>query len=74
MAVAVAVYPFDSEKPASAFLDSRMNAFGDESAREWLAEHWVYEAVVTVGERVYWNFVSKEDGFPWGDYYVEATQ
>lgn len=45
-----------------------MNLFDDDLAREWLNNYWIFEAIVFVGARVYWHFVTKEDGFPWGDY------
>lgn len=63
-----------TSRPASAFSESSMNEFDDDIASEWLAEHWVFEAVATVGSIVYWRFVSKEDGFPWEDYYVEIAK
>ena len=47
-----------------------MNVFDDAVAVEWLSRHWVFMALVTVGDRVKWSFVTREDGFPWGDYYV----
>lgn len=31
----------------------------------WMREYWIYEVVITVGQKPYYEFCTKERGYPW---------